>query len=233
MKLENLVNNKITLYIVLFLAISNIIGYLALNQYNALTLFVVVGILSTYFTKNMVYTLLIALVVTNLMVSNSIVEGMTHGKKKDSKKANKEGLRKKTHDKEGMKGEEHAKKECKGAECGHKTKEKFTQNNIPSSRPAAATEEEEDEALGKEIDYASTMENAYDNLQSIMGDKGMSGLTEETQKLVDQQKELMKTLETMTPVLNSAQKVMNSMDISSLTDSIGSISGIFGGKKQK
>ena len=197
MKLENLVNNKITLYIVLFLAISNVIGYLALNQYNALTLFVVVGVLSTYFTKNMVYTLLIALVVTNLMVSNSIVEGMTHGKKKaskkakkDMKKADKEGLRKKTHDKEGMKGGEHDEKECKGAECGHKTKEKFTQNNIPSSRPAAATEEEEDEALGKEIDYASTMENAYDNLQSIMGDKGMSGLTEETQKLVDQQKRI-------------------------------------------
>lgn len=233
MKLDKIINNKITLYVVLILAITNVLGYLAMKEFNALTLFVVVGVLSTYFTKNMVYTLIISMVTTNLMVSNSIIEGMKGGKAKKEKKEEKEGLKKKTHDKEGMKkmDEDHDEKKCEGAECGHK-KEKFTQNNIPSSKPAPAIEEE-DSALGKEIDYGATMESAYDNLQSIMGDKGMENLTSETQKLVDQQKQLMKTLETMTPVLNSAKSVMDSMDMDAITKSFGSLSGIFkGGKKE-
>ena len=39
------------------------------------------------------------------------------------------------------------------------------------------------------MDYAATMEQAYDNLQKMLGEDGIKGITGETKKLVQQQKD--------------------------------------------
>ena len=49
------------------------------------------------------------------------------------------------------------------------------------------------------------MEQAYDNLQKMLGKDGLKSITAETQKLVSQQKDLMGTLNSMAPILTSKE----------------------------
>ena len=82
---------------------------------------------------------------------------------------------------------------------------------MPPSVPSPATESEEDEAVGKRIDYASTMEKAYDNLSKMLGPNGLNGLSAETKKLAAQQKGLLENLNNMAPVIQTARKTLDSL----------------------
>ena len=87
----------------------------------------------------------------------------------------------------------------------------------------------------KEIDYAATLEGAYDNLQKMLGDGGMKGLSSETKRLVDQQKSLMESLNNMAPVLNSAKATLDNLqmpDPSDLKNLIGKLNGGLNQKKK-
>ena len=120
------------------------------------------------------------------------------------------------------------------------TSEAYTQNNIPSSKPAAAaTESEEDGAIGKRIDYASTLEQAYDNLQNMLGPDGINGLSSETKNLVSQQKVLMQNLNDMGPVLKTAKETLDNLsgnmpnfeNLQSMMKQFGGLTSKLGGKK--
>ena len=67
-ELNTILSDKYVLYIVAFLAITNVIGYLAIQDFNSLLLFVLIGYLTAYFSKNMTVVLLSALVLTNLLM---------------------------------------------------------------------------------------------------------------------------------------------------------------------
>ena len=74
-----ILSNKYVLYVVAFLAITNVIGYLAVQDFTSLLFFVLIGYLTSYFSKNMTVVLLSALVLTNLLMSTrrvKIQEGM-------------------------------------------------------------------------------------------------------------------------------------------------------------
>ena len=53
-------------------------GYLAKEQYNAATFFLAIGLLTSYFTKNMTVVLLTAIVTTALFSSQKMIEGFTN-----------------------------------------------------------------------------------------------------------------------------------------------------------
>ena len=232
LNVKELLKNKYVLYATLFVALSNVLGYLTIRDYRSLTLFVLIGVLSTYFSKNMIVNLGSAIVLTNLFFANNLLEGLknkdddeddTKDADADAKKAAKPKKAEKEDDEEKCpEGQNMVKGKCT---------ETFTQKNVPSSQPAPATESQEDQEVGKRIDYAATLEQAYDNLQGILGAKGMEGLTKETQKLIGQQSSLMKTLNTMSPVLNNAKATLDKFDISSLTGSLGKLKGMIEGKK--
>jgi hypothetical protein len=61
---------------------------------------------------------------------------------------------------------------------------------------------------GNRIDYASTLEQAYDNIESIIGEDGVRGLTDQTKSLMNQQKQLMENMKDMGPLLKSAEGFM-------------------------
>ena len=182
---NKLLKNKIVYYVVVVAAFLHLVGYMSIRNFDALGFFVAVGLLSTFFSKNKVVNMLIAIVATNLMYTGSFIR---------------EGLENKNEEED---EEDEDAKEEEGME--HKKDEKFTQMNIPSSKPKSLSE---DESEGSRIDYASTMEQAYDNLQNILGSGGMKGLTAETEKLVKQQQNLVTSLNSMSPALKSAQKTM-------------------------
>ena len=66
MGVAQLLKNKYVLYAVLILAITNVLGYLTIGDYHSLTMFAAIGVLSTYFSKNMIINLGSAIVLTNL-----------------------------------------------------------------------------------------------------------------------------------------------------------------------
>ena len=216
-----ILKNKYVLYVLLVLAIINVLGYVALQDYDSLALFVAVGVLSTYFSKNMAVNLLLAIAVTSLIAVNKrVVEGMKNKEEDDEEEKPKKKKKKKKGKKEGM----HHTQNFTGCQAGTVCPEGKTcnqqsdcttstfQNNVPPSSPAAV-DEDDDEAVGDRIDYAATMEQTYDNLQTMLGDDGIKSITSETKKLVNQQKDLMKTLNSMAPVLNTAKETLSGMDL--------------------
>lgn len=212
-----ILKNKYVLYVLLVLAIINVLGYVALQDYDSLALFVAVGVLSTYFSKNMAVNLLLAIAVTSLIAVNKrVLEGMKN--KEDDDEEEKPKKKKKKGKKESMKEANNASdcnedEDCpQGKKCNSGQCVDTFQNNVPPSSPASV-DEDDDEAVGDRIDYAATMEQAYDNLQTMLGDDGIKSITSETKKLVNQQKDLMKTLNSMAPVLNTAKETLSGMDL--------------------
>lgn len=191
LNMKSLLRNKNVLYVVMFLAVTNFFVYLINHNWNAAVMFALIAFLTTYFSKNMIVILLVALVSTNMiMVSRrfGIVEGMENGKKEDVSKSD-EKIADESKD---VKKEE--------------TKEKYTNKS--------------------DINYAATVEKAYDDLDSLIGKDGIDKMTQDTAKLVEQQNKLLKNLENMAPLLENTGKLMNTLPMNGMGDIQGSIQSI-------
>ena len=221
MKLQRLLRNKSVLYVVLFLAITNVVGYLAMGDLNSVIFFAAVAYLTTFFHKNMIVALGAAIVATNvLFAGNKMREGMKNAKK--GKKGTKG--KKDDEDKEGSKKD--AVKASKKEKKNDGKKENYVQKNIRGSGPAPADESEEDEVIGKRVDYAATLEQAYDNLDSILGKDGIQNLTKETQDLMKQQKTLMESMKQVGPLVETAKTMMEAMNNSGMQQTAGKFTGM-------
>ena len=77
--LPKIFQNKYFLYTVTLFAIGNLMGYLANEKYNSLSFFLAVGLLSSYFSKNMSVVLLIAMATTSIFSNNNFIEGFKEG----------------------------------------------------------------------------------------------------------------------------------------------------------
>ena len=81
MKVPMLLKNKYVLYSLLLIGVVNVLGYIALEDYNSMGLIIVLGVLSSYFSKNMSVNLLVAISVTSIVaVNNKVQEGFVEGK---------------------------------------------------------------------------------------------------------------------------------------------------------
>jgi hypothetical protein len=67
------------------------------------------------------------------------------------------------------------------------------------------------------IDYASTLEEAYGDLNNILGGEGIKQLTQDTQSLMKQQLQLAEAMKSMSPLLESAKTMMQGFDMKNLT----------------
>ena len=61
---------------------------------------------------------------------------------------------------------------------------------------------------GYNIDYASTVEDAYDELNKILGSDGIKKLTGDTQSLMKQQMQLAESMKSMGPMIQSMAPMM-------------------------
>ena len=77
------------------------------------------------------------------------------------------------------------------------------------------------------------MEQAYDNLQNMLGKDGMKSITKETKKLVNQQKDLIGTLNSMTPILKNAKETLANLDLGEMGDVSEMINKFTNTKSQK
>ena len=229
-------NNKYVFYFIVVMALSSFAGYILVEDYNSIVLFFGLAFLISRFTQNKTYILLIALLLTNLHFrANDVVEGFK-GKKGKKSKGKKGGMKDEESEEEESE-EEESEEEEEESESEEEEEEEVKKENFQSkqkivknSRPAKINREDDLE-IGEDehVDYASTLQQAYKNMESMLGKGGMKGLTKETKKLVQQQKELMTTLNEMTPVLADAKKTLSTMnmpDMGSLQKMMGKMSAM-------
>jgi hypothetical protein len=71
---SKLLTNKYVLYFVVFLAASNVLGYMMIGQLNTVMFFALTAFITSYFSRNMIVILLVALMITNLLISGKIIK---------------------------------------------------------------------------------------------------------------------------------------------------------------
>jgi len=236
LKLPAILKNKYVLYAVLFFAITNVLGFLQRKDFESLTIFIAIGLLSTHFSKNMTINLIIAMIGANVVKGSGFIrEGMEGERNTETEEEPREPADTTAAKLAKLNGKCGDDIKCaEGLECSNKVcvkKEKFSKSNVPSSRPAAV-DGGEDEDVGKRIDYAATLEQAYDNLEKMLGSDGLKGLTNETKQLVGQQQNLMKTLENMAPVLNNAKDTLTNMNLPNMDKVQDLMKSLQGGAKK-
>ena len=64
---------------------------------------------------------------------------------------------------------------------------------------------------GYDIDYATTVEDAYDELNNILGSDGIQRLTSDTQNLMKQQMQLAEAMKSMGPMMESLAPMVESL----------------------
>ena len=212
--------NKFVLYGSLFAVLVTILRFLANRNFNGIILLTLIGLLMTYFSKNMIIVLLTAFLSVTILDMFHLgggIEGMTSSKdgadeKHDDAKKEEGDAKKKSGD--AKKDEDKPKKdEVKSEETtGGKPKSGGGKQGMTKMSPANydGKDHGDDKTSnnGNRIDYASTLEQAYDNIENIIGEDGVRGLTDQTKSLMNQQKQLMDNMKDMGPLLKSAEGFM-------------------------
>jgi hypothetical protein len=171
--------NPIALKVVFAIAVINFLGYLVLGNTTAIIYFILIGLIVSCFSKNMVLILGVPLLLVNLFaVGKKTAEGLATMKKKEGKKE---------EVKEGMKAK--------------KTKTSKAQDNFEVGRKKGKG--------SYNIDYASTVEDAYDELNKIIGGDGIKRLTKDTQGLMKQQLQLTEAMGEMGPMMDQMGPLMD------------------------
>lgn len=71
---KSLLKDKTVLYVVLFFAITNFFGYILLKNYDAVMFMVLVGLITSYFSKNMIVILLSSIILTTFLTTTSTIK---------------------------------------------------------------------------------------------------------------------------------------------------------------
>ena len=239
---SSLLKNKVVSYVVLLAAITLALVYISKSNWNALAMYIAIGVLTSFFTKNMSITLGTAIIVSVFLNKKELnIEGFEEEEKEEMTEGVDPELKrkcwKKNDDGEYVReGESDVlQKDCDpkfcwendSADCSKKSG--FNNKSIPSSKPARVDGGDDDDSEGDRIDHSKTIEQAYDNLQNMLGADGIKGLTGETSKLIDQQKNLMDSIKGMGPMMKQAEAMMGTLQ--GMGGSMGGLGKMLGGKK--
>ena len=220
---SRILTNKMVLNVVSIIALLNVIGYVVMGNVESVAVFIVLAVLVRYFSKNMIVVLGIPLIVVNMMALKNrsyFVEGNeTMGATDSGNKADDKTMPA-TDDAQMSDADKKKKADDDKKKKADDDKKKDAATTITGSNDKPADHFEVGRAKngGAKIDYAATVEGAYDELNKILGSEGMKGLTNDTQRLMKQQMALaesMKNIEPMMqqmgPLAEQAQKLLKGM----------------------
>lgn len=252
---SKLLTNKYFLYFMVFLAATNVLGYLVTNKLNAVIFFGLVSLLSYQFSKNMTVVLFISIIATNFMMSNKMMrEGMDNATTssgttdsdnnntpvvpalenvdaKDSEIAENLPIVKNAATMNDIKEKkQEVKTKLSTADINNPELNNETSEDAPEGFDVSNTNKSKNKnaSSSSRLDYAATIEESYANLDSLLGSDSISKLTGDTQKLMKQQQNLFNTMNQMVPVLEGAQNMLKGFDMNGLTKSLGDISSLSG-----
>lgn len=203
--MKNLLSSGLLLNIVAVISFLTFIGYILVGEIRPLILFILLAGLLYRFTYNMIIILGVPTAVAGiyyaLKFSPAFREGMENTDKTTTTTTN--ASTKNKPSKQDIKDE--VRKTIKsGNGTLDMTKLDVSGNNDESFEVGRSRKGQYN------IDYASTVEDAYDELNNILGSDGIKRLTDDTQKLMNQQLKLAEAMKSMTPIVqNIAPMVEN------------------------
>jgi len=206
--------SKKTLHIIFAVTLFNIIGSLVYGNFNAIAMFFLIAGIVSVFSKNLSVVLLIPLFIVNLFaLGKSTKEGMenTNSSSTDNKNKIQDSTQDSTQDASGNTLKDTIKK----INDKSSTKQGLPITPIDNTKSDETTEESFEVGRNKkgkyDIDYASTIEDAYDELNKIIGGDGIKKLTGDTQNLVKQQMQLAEAMKSMGPLVEQMEPLMQSI----------------------
>ena len=226
--LKSLLKDKNVLYVTLFIAVTNMFAYLMFRQFDAIIFFGIIGIIASYFSKNMIVIMLIALVSTNLAISIKMIGRVKEGlenmkeKKKEEKKDKKNGepvphilMNKNEKDEPKCVGDA-----CfaKGKGGGKVKKDGFTQQLNPARINAMSDDEDGEDDASPSVNYASTLETAYDNLDKLLSSDAISKMSEDTHRLAEKQQVLMGNINKLQPMMQKAGSLLEGLNMPDISN---------------
>jgi hypothetical protein len=234
MKLNSAVSkfltNKWVLNIVAVLALFNVIGYAVMGNINTVLYFIVIAVLVRYFSKNMTIVLGVPLIVINLLaLKGNMLEGMENNSATNSTNnanvslsnnisTNKINDQTKINDLVKKNKNKLDSKTGQGLVMQPLDQNEDNSNDSENNNPAQSTGGEQQgfetgrrKNRGYEIDYATTVEEAYDQLNNILGSDGIQRLTSDSQNLMKQQMQLAEAMKGMGPVIKQIAPMVESL----------------------
>jgi hypothetical protein len=215
-KFEKFLSNKTLLNIVVGISFLNIIGFVMFNQTIAIVYFILIGLLTSLFSKNMVIVLLTPLLLVNLFVVGSKSysrEGLETNTKDDTNKSGTSSANSDTS-KKGKKNSTTSSSSSSSSTTGQglpitplDTVQNTSSEGDDVDEPFEVGRAKKN-SKGYNIDYASTVEDAYDELNKILGSDGIKRLTNDTQNLMKQQLQLAESMKGMQPLIAGMAPIM-------------------------
>jgi hypothetical protein len=197
--LNQLLTNRWVLHLVFITSLVSVLSYVVLGNIDALIFFVVMAALVKYFSRNMIIILGVPLILVNLYVFNKSTQN------------NQEGL----ENNDATSNTNTNKKDSQTQVIDKLNSDKRTQDSTPITPPIIGSKTDESFEVGRpkkggahDIDYASTIEDAYDELNKILGSDGIKRLTDDTQGLMKQQAQLAESMKSMGPLIQGMAPMM-------------------------
>jgi hypothetical protein len=235
---SSLATDKNVLYIMLVIAVVNVVGYLMMGNFEAVIFFAIVAYLSTFFTKNMVIVFLVSILATNFLMVSKV--------NYFSRMNAREGMQTKEATDAGSTAKD-ATPTAADATAASKTASTATPKPTPTNSkktsgekegmngklaPAKFNDDDEDEGSaspfpGTKAEANAQMERAHDSLQNMGAGAGAgagaSSMKLQTAEVMQQQKVLMDNIKTMQPFLETAERFLDKFNMKGIDGLLGKI----------
>ena len=215
LNIKSLLKDKNVLYIVLFLAVTNLFGYLLMREVDAVIFFLIVGFLTSYFSKNMIVVMLVAMISTNFLLGSKHLGSIKEGNSNMGLKKTVPVVSDKTNGKEVLEIDVDITKDSEGEE----------KVDVEVKEPLAKLSPAPANGKKPKLDYAGTMEAAYDNLDDLLSSDALKNMSADTQRLAEKQKLLMNNIGKLEPVMQKASKLLDGLDMSGINGMVDTLSG--------
>ena len=197
---HNVLNSRVLLYFIFFLSITDIILFTASKEYGSVIVFILIGLLTSFFSKNMMVIFTMALVGTNILrFGNEIrIEGMAESMDEDEEDP-------------ADKLDAELKKEMKEENFDDDDLEKYlSAKKTPS---AALKVPSGSDPAKKAPASAPAPAPAASDKKSKESMVDLDTLDEQTNMLLKNQKKLLEKMENLNPLLDNADKFMQNFNV--------------------
>lgn len=233
---NKLLSNKLVLHVVFAIAFLMILCYLMTNNIDALVYFVMLALVTSYFSKNMIIILGVPVVLVNMFTAKSVVSSFEGFSSKSTDNSNSDSSNNYTNSDSSNNSTNSNNSDSQ--QSGNEKKALVKESNSKRDNNEEAFEiKRTKNRSGFDIDYASTVEDAYDELNKIIGGDGVKKLTSDTQNLMQQQLQLAEAMKGMqpliegiAPLMSQAKNLMGGMNGGGGLDGMANLAKQFSGK---
>jgi len=220
--MKKLLSSKLLLNVVAIISFLTLIGYLLVGQIKPVILFIMLAIVIFRFTANMIVILGVPMIVASIYYALLVNHGLREGMESEST----------TNENASMNDKKEKIKAAISEKAAKTTKSGEGTLNM-TRLDASGNDEAFEVGRGKKggqynVDYASTIEDAYDELNNVLGSDGIKRLTDDTQKLMKQQMQLAEAMKSMGPIVQNIAPMVENLKgmMGSMNDSKGGIGGL-------